>query len=41
MCKFKTQNIVNTNALIYAGAVIVTNRLGVKNKKTAERKEPM
>ena len=30
-----------TNELFYAGAVVVTNRLGVKIDKVAGRKEPM
>ena len=30
-----------TNELVYAEAVFVTVRLGVKINKTAERKEPM
>ena len=29
LCKFKTHSITETNKLFYAGAVIVTNRLGV------------
>ena len=41
MCKFKTHSITKTNELFYAGAVVVTNRLGVKINKAAERKEPM
>ena len=40
-CKFKTHNIIKTNELFYGGAVVVTNRLGVKINKAAERKEPM
>ena len=39
--KFKTHSITKTNELFYAGAVVVTNRLGVKIDKAAERKEPM
>ena len=39
--KFKTHNITNTNELFYAGAVFITNRLGVKIDKVAGRKEPM
>ena len=31
--KFKTQSITKTNELFYAGAVVVTNRLGVKIDK--------
>ena len=30
LSKFKTYSIVKTNELFYAGAVVVTNRLGVK-----------
>ena len=41
MSKFKTDSITKTNELFYAGAVIVTNRLGVKIDKVAWRKEPM
>ena len=41
LCKFKTHSITKTNELFYAGAVVVTNRLGVKINKAAERKEPM
>ena len=42
MCKFKTHSITKTNKLFYAGAVVVTNRLGVKIiRQQAERKEPM
>ena len=41
MCKFKTHSITKTNELFYAGAVVVTNRLGVKTDKIAERREPM
>ena len=37
MCKFKTKS----NELFFAGAVVVTNRVGVKFNKAAERKEPM
>ena len=39
--KFKTHSITRTNELFYAGAVVVTDRLGVKINKAAERKEPM
>ena len=39
--KFKTLNITNTNELLYAGAVVVTSRLGVKIDKVAGRKEPV
>ena len=41
MSKFKTHSIAKTNELFYAGAVVVTNRLGVKIDKVAWRKEPM
>ena len=41
LSKFKTHSITKTNELFYAGAVVVTNRLGVKIDKVAERKEPM
>ena len=39
--KFKTHSITKTNELFYAGAVVVTNRLGVKIDKVTGRKEPM
>ena len=39
--KFKTHSITKTNELFYAGAVVATNRLGVKIDKVAGRKEPM
>ena len=38
---FKTHIITKTNELLYAGAVVVTNRLGVKTDNVAWRKEPM
>ena len=41
LSKFKTHSITKTNELFYAGAVVVTNRLGVKIDKVAGRKEPM
>ena len=41
LTKFKTYSITKTNELFFAGAVVVTNRLGVKIEKTAGRKEPM
>ena len=41
LSKFKTHSIIKTNELFYAGAVVVTNRLGVKTDKVARRKEPM
>ena len=30
LCKFKTHSITKTNELFYAGAVVVTNRLGIR-----------
>ena len=41
LSKFKTDIITKTNELFYAGAVVVTNRLGVRIDKVAGRKEPM
>ena len=41
MSKFKTHSIAKTNELFYAGAFVVTNRLGMKIDKVAGRKEPM
>ena len=41
MSKFKTHSITKTNALYYAGSLVVTSRLGVKIEKVAGRKEPM
>ena len=41
MCKFKTHSTTKTNELFYAGAAVVTNRLGVKINKAAERKKPI
>ena len=41
MSKFKTHNITKINELFYVGAVVVTNRLGVKIDKAVGRKEPM
>ena len=41
LSKFKTHSITNTNKLFSAGAVVVTDRLGVKINKVAGRKEPM
>ena len=38
MSKFKTHSITKTNELFYAGAIVVTNRLGVKIGKVAWRK---
>ena len=34
-CKFKIHNITKTNELFYAGAAVVTSRLGVKINKAA------
>ena len=41
LSNFKTHSITKTNELFYAGAVVVTNRLGVKIDKVAKRKEPV
>ena len=41
LSKFKTHSITKANELCYAGAVVVTNRLGAKIDKVARRKEPM
>ena len=41
LSKFKTHSIAKTNELFYAGAFVVTNRLGVKIDKVAGRKEPV
>ena len=41
LSRFKTHSITKTNELFYAGAAVVTNRLGVKIDKVAGRKEPM
>ena len=41
LSKFKANSITKTNELFYAGAAAVTNTLGVKIDKVAERKEPM
>ena len=30
LCKFKTHSISKTDELFYAGAVVITNRLGLK-----------
>ena len=38
---FKTYSITKTNELFYEGAVVVTNKLGVKIDKVAGRNEPM
>ena len=41
LCKFKTHSITKNIELFYTGTVVVTNRLGIKINKAAERKEPM
>ena len=41
LSQFKTHSVTKTNELFYAGAVVVTNRLGVKIDEVAWRKEPM
>ena len=41
LIKFKTHGITKTNELFYAGAFVVTNKLGSKIDKVAGRKEPM
>ena len=41
LSKFKRHSITKTNELFYAGAFVVTNKLGVKIDKVAGRKEPM
>ena len=41
LSKFKIHSITKTNELFFAGAVVVTNRLGVKIDKVAGRKEPL
>ena len=41
LSKFKTHSITKTNELFYAGAFVVTNKLGVKIDKVAGRKEPI
>ena len=41
LSKFKTHSITKTNDLFNAGAVVVTNRLGVKVDNVTWRKEPM
>ena len=38
---FKKHSITKTNELLYAEAIVVTNRFGVKIDKVAWRKEPM
>ena len=39
LSKFKTHSITMTNEMLYAGAVGVTSRLGVKIDEVAGRKE--
>ena len=39
LSKFKTHSITKANELFYAGAFVVTNRLGVKIDEVAGRKE--
>ena len=41
LSKSKAHSITKTNELFHAGAVVVTNRLGVKINKVAGRKDPM
>ena len=41
LSKCKTHSITKTSELFYEGAVVVTNRLGVKIDKVAWKKEPM
>ena len=41
LSKFKAHSITITNELLYAEAVVVTNRLGMKIDKVAGRKQPM
>ena len=41
LSRFKTHSITKTNEFFYAGAFVVTNRLGVKIDKVAGRKEPI
>ena len=41
LCNFKTNSITKTNELFYVGAPALTNRLGIKIHKAAERKKPM
>ena len=41
LSKFKTHSITKTNELFYAGAFVVTNRLGVKINEVAWRNKPM
>ena len=39
--KMAPEGITNTNDLIYAGAVVVTEELGVRNEKGTKPKEPL
>ena len=39
LSKFKTHSITKTDELFYAGAFVVTNKLGVKFDKAAERNQ--
>ena len=41
LIKFETHSITKTNELFYAGAFVITNKLGMKIDKVAGRKEPM
>ena len=41
LSNFKTHSIKKANDLLYAGAFVVTNILGVKIDKVAVRKEPL
>ena len=41
LSKFETHSITKTNELFYAGAFVITKRLGVKIDMVARRKEPM
>ena len=41
LSKCKTHSIKKTNEMFYAGAVVFTNRLGVKIDKVVWRNEPM
>ena len=39
--KVATKEITGTNTLIYAGAVIVAEKLGLRGRKATKRREPM
>ena len=41
LSNFKTHSMTKTNELFYAGAFVVTNRLGVKINEVAWRNKPM